>query len=174
MRDAIARDSPLLRAQVEGRCRRGICSAVFHGRHFDSAGLFDLDRLGGTTEGHICDYLWLGRRKSDERQWVVAIEFKNGYFHAPDVVAQLAGGARLAESEVAIQDRVCFCPALVFGGGAHKRELEYFRDKSVRFGEKSWPVQVVSTKILFPNPSGRCSGVKHSEHLWRKLQALPV
>lgn len=95
--------------------------------------LIDLDceDLPIRRSGARCDFVFI----SDDGSWVVPLELKRGGLRVSEVLEQLRGGARFAESVVPTSTPTSFLPIAVVGGRIHPDELRRLRQRSsqVRF-----------------------------------------
>lgn len=115
------------------RFRSRGCSISIRGNVFDISVLFDANKIASGRKGNLCDFIFVGRQRSTKQIWVFCVEFKAGRLIGSEVGKQLAGGARIAETLVRSAEFHHFVPIVVFGGKAHRDEIDYLEGNPIRF-----------------------------------------
>ncbi len=117
-------------------CSRSGCKVTFSDA-FEPSLLVDVDCLP-FPDGKRCDHLFFGRRKTDGKIWIVAVELKRGDPDISNVAKQLQGCAQFADRLVRKWKDIPleFHPVLVHGGGFKKVE--------------ALPKGRPSTQVIFP------------------------
>ena len=77
-----------------------------------------------------CDYLFVG--EDHKATWVAPIELKSGRLSASEVVEQLEGGARMANSWLPQGASFQFAPVLAHGKTIHRNDLKTLRAKKLQ------------------------------------------
>ncbi len=136
------------------RCKSGRLSVGFS-RVFGNRLLVDLDRVRPRIGGPICDYLFLGHNRSDDLLWVVPVEFKAGDPRPSEVIQQLSGGARYAESLLGDHRKVTCLPVVVFGGRLGEDGADVFKEERVSFFQKGRRIFYTKHKAMLPEDAVR-------------------
>ena len=125
-----------IRASVSSRCQvsrcRGDGCEVSMKDAPTSRVVINLDcaelQLGG---GPRCDYVAAFDYSHATR--IATIELKSGSFRATDVVRQLQGGARFAESSLPAVDAKHFVPVLARGKRVHAAQMRELRRQHIEY-----------------------------------------
>lgn len=136
------------------RCKSGQLSVRFS-RVFGSRLLVNLDRVRPRVKGPICDYLFFGINVPDNRLWVVPVEFKAGDPRPSEVIRQLSGGARYAESLLGDHREVMCFPVVVFGGKLHEGGADMFNEERVPLFQRDRTIVYTKTHAEFPRDALR-------------------
>ena len=113
--------------------------------------------LGGVPKGHIlidmdchidpnqvrCDFLFVGRLKTAENEWVIPMELKRGQVKARGVVDQLQAGAKAAERLVPQKADVEFQP-IVASGRINPEQNRILSSKKVVFRGKKFAIRRIA------------------------------
>lgn len=134
---------------VANRCRSGRLSVRFT-REFGERLLIDLDRVRPRLQDPICDYLFFGHNRSDDRLWVVPVEFKAGKPNPAEVVRQLSGGARYAEHLLGGHRTVVSVGMLVFGGTLRGENAEAFKNDRTSLFQDSRRILYTRDRATLP------------------------
>ncbi len=88
-----------------------------------------------------CDFIFF----SDSGSWVAPIELKRGKLRTGELVSQLQAGARFAEQVVPKGVTVRVVPIGVYGGRAHRREVNRLSQSSsqIRFRGKPTKIELL-------------------------------
>jgi len=110
--------------------------------------------LGGVPKGHIlidmdchvgpnqvrCDFLFVGRLKTANVEWVIPMELKRGQVEASGVIDQLQAGAKVAERLVPRKASVEFQP-IVASGRINPEQRRILSSKKVVFRGKKFAIR---------------------------------
>ena len=90
-----------------------------------------------------CDYLFIGGGDNGAGPWVAPIELTTGRKRASEFLAQLAGGAEIANRLLRQGAVVQFNPIAAHNGGLDSREIRKLRTERLRFRGERVLAQVV-------------------------------
>ena len=110
--------------------------------------------LEGVPKGHItvdmdchidpnqvrCDFLFVGRLKTANDEWVIPMELKRGQVKASGVIDQLQAGAKAAEHLVPQKANVEFQP-IVASGRINPEQSRILSSKKVVFRGKKFAIR---------------------------------
>lgn len=110
--------------------------------------------LEGVPKGHIlidmdchidpnqirCDFLFVGRLKTANDEWVIPMELKRGQVKASGVIDQLQAGAKAAERLVPQKANVGFQP-IVASGRINPEQSRILSSKKVVFRGKKFAIR---------------------------------
>lgn len=142
---------------LASRCRSGRLSVGFTGE-FGNRLLVDLDRVRPRLQGPICDYLFFGHNMSDDKLWVVPVEFKAGKPDPAKVIRQLSGGARYAERLLGGHRTVVSVGMLVFGGTLRGEVAEAFKNDRISLFQESRRILYTRNRATLPKDAPRPTG----------------
>lgn len=94
--------------------------------------------------------LFFGLSMPDNRLWVVPVEFKAGDPRPSEVIRQLSGGARYAESLLGDHREVMCFPVVVFGGRLHGGGADMFNKERVSLFQRARTIVYTKTHAEFP------------------------
>ena len=95
----------------------------------------DCETLPVQGNGKRCDYLFVGGECSET--WVAPIELKSGRLNASEVLGQLEGAARVADSWLPKGTSFRFAPVLAHGKKIHRNDLKVLRSRKIKLrGQK--------------------------------------
>ena len=95
----------------------------------------DCEILPVSGNGKRCDYLFVGGECNET--WVAPIELKGGRLNASEVLGQLEGGARIADSWLPKGTSFQFAPILAHGKKIHRNDLKVLRSRKIQLrGQK--------------------------------------
>ena len=97
--------------------------------------MIDMDCRKLSVQGSRCDYLFVSEHQGSA--WVVPIELKSGTVRASEVRDQLQGGARFAQTLLAVGDPFSFVPVLAHGKAIHRLDLNKLRRIRINLGGKT-------------------------------------
>ena len=129
------------------RCRNGGCVLLLPAVPQPSV-LIDLEHDSAAqivrNRSH-CDYLFVGGNDPTRGPWVVPVELTTGRKRASEFLAQLRGGAAIADVLLPAGAPVRFQPVAVHDGGLHRDEIINLRKSSnrINFRGDARPVELV-------------------------------
>ena len=92
-----------------------------------------------------CDYLFIGGNDANSGSWVVPVELTTGRKRASEFLAQLRGGAVIANELVPPGATVRFYPVAAHDRGLHRDEITNLRRPSSRINFRG---QSVATQLV--------------------------
>ena len=103
--------------------------------------IIDIDALDIDATGRRCDCLFIGADES--ATYVAPIELKSGRFKGSGVVAQIQGGADVADRFLPDGQDFRFVPVLAHGRGVHPQQLQELRRARVQLRGKTRQVAAI-------------------------------
>ena len=121
--------------------KRG-CSVSMQGVPVEHVAVdLDCDTLGIPADRKRCDYVFFGKEQNGA--WVSPIELKGGTFRGGSVVAQLQGGADIADAWIPDGLRFRLVPVLASGQRVHRERLRALRGTPITLrGQSIRPVLI--------------------------------